>query len=72
MVDTLPNAIKLGFTGTPLLREEVATYKKFGPIIGNPYKFADGIRDGVIVPLVYEGRIVNQNLSSAAIDDYLG
>lgn len=71
MVDTLPNAIKLGFTGTPLLREEVATYKKFGPIIGNPYKFADGIRDGVIVPLVYEGRIVNQNLSSAAIDDYL-
>ena len=71
MVDTLPNAIKLGFTGTPLLKEEVATYKKFGPIIGNPYKFADGIRDGVIVPLVYEGRIVNQNLSSAAIDDYL-
>lgn len=71
MVATLPNAIKLGFTGTPLLKDEVATYKKFGPIIGNPYKFADGIRDGVIVPLVYEGRIVNQNLSSSAIDDYL-
>ena len=71
MVETLPNAIKLGFTGTPLLKEEVATYKKFGPIIGNSYKFADGIRDGVIVPLVYEGRIVNQKLSSPAIDDYL-
>ena len=71
MVETLPNAIKLGFTGTPLLKKEVATYKKFGPIIGNPYKFADGIRDGVIVPLVYEGRIVNQDLSSSAIDDYL-
>ncbi|MBE6371802.1 MAG: type I restriction endonuclease subunit R [Lentisphaerae bacterium] len=71
MVATLPNAVKLGFTGTPLLKSEVATYKKFGPIIGNPYKFADGIRDGVIVPLVYEGRIVHQNLSSPAIDNYL-
>ena len=70
MIDTLPNAIKLGFTGTPLLKAEVATYKKFGPIIGKPYKFDDGIRDLVIVPLVYEGRIVHQNLSSAAIDDY--
>ena len=70
MIETLPNAIKLGFTGTPLLKKEVATYKKFGPIIGNPYKFADGIRDGVIVPLVYEGRIVEQNLSSPVIDDY--
>ena len=71
MIDTLPNAIKLGFTGTPLLKDEVATYRKFGPIIGNPYKFADGIRDGVIVPLVYEGRIVHQALSSPTIDDYL-
>ena len=71
MIETLPNAIKLGFTGTPLLKDEIATYRKFGPIIGNPYKFADGIRDGVIVPLVYEGRIVNQELSSPIIDDYL-
>ena len=70
MVETLPNAIKLGFTGTPLLKEEVATYKKFGPLIGKPYKFDDGIRDRVIVPLVYEGRIVEQELSSPAIDDY--
>lgn len=71
MIETLPNAIKLGFTGTPLLKDEIATYRKFGPIIGNPYKFADGIRDGVIVPLVYEGRIVEQELSSPIIDDYL-
>lgn len=71
MIETLPNAIKLGFTGTPLLKEEVATYKKFGPIIGKPYKFADGISDKVIVPLVYEGRIVEQELSSPVIDDYL-
>ena len=71
MIETLPNAIKLGFTGTPLLKEEVATYKKFGPMIGKPYKFADGISDCVIVPLVYEGRIVEQKLSSSIIDDYL-
>ena len=73
MNEVLPNARKIGFTGTPLMntKEELSTFVKFGPLIGKAYKFADGIRDGVIVPLVYEGRIVNQNLSSSQIDDYL-
>lgn len=73
MNEVLPNARKIGFTGTPLMntKEELSTFVKFGPLIGKAYKFADGIRDGVIVPLVYEGRIVDQNLSSSQIDDYL-
>lgn len=73
MNEVLPKAVKIGFTGTPLMntKEERSTYVKFGPLIGRAYKFADGIRDGVIVPLVYEGRIVEQNLSSAQIDEYL-
>ncbi len=72
MNEVLPNAIKIGFTGTPLLkRDKNNTYKKFGPLIGRAYKFEDGIRDGVIVPLVYEGRVVPQKAPKDKIDDYL-
>jgi type I restriction enzyme R subunit len=72
MNQVLPNAIKIGFTGTPLLkRDKNNTYKKFGKLIGEPYRFEDGIRDGVIVPLVYEGRYIPQEVSNDKIDDYL-
>lgn len=72
MNETLPNAVKIGFTGTPLLKKDKNnTYRKFGPLIGKAYRFEDGIRDRVIVPLVYEGRIIPQEVSSAKIDDYL-
>ena len=72
MNEVLPNAVKIGFTGTPLLRKDKNnTYKKFGPLIGKAYKFEDGIRDKVIVPLVYEGRIIPQEVSNEKIDDYL-
>lgn len=72
MNQVLPNAIKIGFTGTPLLkRDRNNTYKKFGKLIGEPYRFEDGIQDGVIVPLVYEGRFIPQKVSNNKIDDYL-
>ena len=72
MNDVLPKAFKVGFTGTPLLRkDQTNTYLKFGQRIGNPYRFEDGIRDGVIVPLVYDGRVIPQNVSSDRVDDYL-
>lgn len=72
MNEVLPNAFKIGFTGTPLLRKDQSnTYLKFGKQIGNSYRFEDGIRDGVIVPLVYDGRIIPQNVTSDKIDDYL-
>lgn len=72
MNEVLPNAFKIGFTGTPLLRKDKSnTYLKFGKQIGHSYRFEEGIRDGVIVPLVYDGRIVPQEVSSNKIDDYL-
>ena len=72
MNDVLPNAFKIGFTGTPLLKKDKTnTYLKFGQRIGNAYRFEDGIRDGVIVPLVYDGRVIPQEVSSDRIDDYL-
>lgn len=72
MNEVLPNAFKVGFTGTPLLRKDKSnTYLKFGKQIGHAYRFEDGIRDGVIVPLVYDGRMIPQNVTSNRIDDYL-
>ena len=71
MNEVLPNAFKIGFTGTPLLKKDQNnTYAKFGKQIGHSYRFEDGIRDGVIVPLVYDGRVVPQKLSSDRIDNY--
>lgn len=72
MNEVLPNAFKIGFTGTPLLRKDKSnTYLKFGKQIGHSYRFEDGIRDGVIVPLVYDGRVIPQKVTSDKIDDYL-
>jgi len=72
MNEVLPNAIKIGFTGTPLLKKDKSnTYRKFGKLIGKPYRFEEGIRDEVIVPLVYEGRYIPQDVTSDKINDYL-
>lgn len=72
MNEVLPNAIKIAFTGTPLLKKDKNnTYRKFGQLIGEPYRFEDGIRDRVIVPLVYEGRYIPQSVPNDKIDDYL-
>ena len=72
MSETLPRAFRIGFTGTPLLKKDKNnTYLKFGRQIGNAYRFEDGIRDGVIVPLVYDGRFIPQKVSNEKINDYL-
>lgn len=71
MIDVLPNAIRIGFTGTPLLkRHKFSTYARFGPLIDS-YPIDRAVEDGVIVPLVYEGRIIPQNVAGKKIDDYL-
>lgn len=71
MIDVLPNSIKIGFTGTPLLKKDkFNTYARFGPLIDS-YSIKKAVEDGVIVPLVYEGRIIPQNVTSDKINDYL-
>jgi len=71
MTDVLPNAVKIGFTGTPLLKKDkFNTYKRFGPLIDS-YPIDKAVEDGVIVPLVYEGRIIPQDVPNDKIDDYL-
>ena len=67
----LEGAIFIGFTGTPLLREDkVMTRDVFGTYI-HTYKFHEGVADGVILDLKYEARDVPQRLTSqAAIDKW--
>lgn len=77
----LPHAVKIAFTGTPLLKKakrsgkvviESArnTYQKFGPLIDR-YSLQDAIDDKVTVPLVYEGRVIPQNVTSDQINAHL-
>ncbi|HEV7566476.1 MAG TPA: type I restriction endonuclease subunit R [Microbacteriaceae bacterium] len=67
----LKDAIFIGFTGTPLLRKDkLVTREVFGTYI-HTYKFHEGVADGVILDLKYEGRDVPQRLTSqAAIDQW--
>ena len=62
-----PNACYIGFTGTPLMKSEKNTMHKFGRLI-HKYTIKDGVEDGAIVPLIYEGRFVEQTVDEANID----
>lgn len=70
MKQVFPNACYLGFTGTPLMKKEKSTMRKFGRMI-HKYTIKDGVNDGTIVPLLYEGRFVNQTVNRIAIDKRL-
>jgi len=62
-----PNACYIGFTGTPLLKSEKNTMSKFGKLI-HKYTISDGVSDKAIVPLIYEGRFVEQQVDETNID----
>lgn len=60
----LPGAVFIGFTGTPLLKDDKATSLEiFGGYI-HTYKFNEGVEDGVVLDLVYEARDIEQSLGS--------
>ena len=60
----LPNAVFIGFTGTPLLKKDKQTsLEVFGKYI-HTYKFNEGVEDGVILDLMYEARDIDQKLTS--------
>jgi type I restriction enzyme R subunit len=62
----LPNAVFIGFTGTPLLKKDKATsLEVFGGYI-HTYKFSEAVEDEVVLDLVYEARDIDQRLGSQA------
>ena len=67
MRSVFPNACYIGFTGTPLMKHEKNTMTKFGKLI-HKYTIKDGVEDGAIVPLIYEGRFVDQRVDEENID----
>ncbi len=66
MKQLLPEAMFIGFTGTPLLKADKATsIETFGSFI-HTYKFDEAVEDGVVLDLRYEARNIDQNLTSPA------
>src|SRR5436309_7927851 len=64
MKAVMPNAVFIGFTGTPLLKKDAQTsLEVFGGYI-HTYKFSEGVQDGVVLDLVYEARDIDQRLGS--------
>lgn len=64
MKTILPNAMFIGFTGTPLLKaDKQKSIEIFGPYI-HTYKFDEAVRDGVVVDLRYEARDIDQDIPS--------
>ncbi|KAF5414970.1 MAG: hypothetical protein C5S48_07205 [Candidatus Methanogaster sp.] len=60
----MPNAVFIGFTGTPLLKKDKKTsLEVFGGYI-HTYKFSEGVEDEVILDLVYDARDIDQRLGS--------
>lgn len=65
----LPKACYLGFTGTPLLKKDKNTLSTFGGLI-HKYAIDEAVADGAVVPLLYEGRMVEQQVSGEVIDKW--
>ena len=60
----LPGAVFIGFTGTPLLKDDKQTsLEVFGNYI-HTYKFGEAVEDEVVLDLVYEARDIPQDLGS--------
>ncbi|MCK9858316.1 HsdR family type I site-specific deoxyribonuclease [Paenibacillus sp. ATY16] len=60
----LPNAVFIGFTGTPLLKKDKKTsLEVFGKYI-HTYKFNEAVEDEVVLDLIYEARDIDQRITS--------
>lgn len=63
MKELLPDAMFIGFTGTPLLKtDKKKSIEVFGTYI-HTYKFNEAVKDGVVLDLLYEARDVDQKVT---------
>ncbi|MGD9949122.1 MAG: type I restriction endonuclease subunit R [Desulfobulbus sp.] len=62
--DSLPNATYVGFTGTPI----DATLDVFGEVVDS-YTMTESVKDGITVPIVYEGRAAKVVLDNAKLEE---
>ena len=66
--DALPNAIYIGFTGTPIETKDKSTSSIFGKVI-DTYDMTQAILDGSTVPISYEPRMSKVGLNQKILDD---
>lgn len=62
--DSLPNATYVGFTGTPI----DATLDVFGDVVDS-YTMTESVKDGITVPIVYEGRAAKVILDNDKLNE---
>ena len=62
----MPNAVKIGFTGTPLIKSQ-KTSSEFGSYI-DTYKIDEAVADGATVQIVYQGREANTKVTGDSLD----
>ena len=72
MKEILPNAIFIGFTGTPLLvKDKKTSIEVFSPGYIHTYKYDEAVADGVVLDLRYEARDIEQIITAQdKIDKY--
>jgi len=62
--EAFPNAVRIAFTGTPLISErhgEKKTHKRFGQYI-DTYRLMDAVNDGATLQILYEGKTADAAL----------
>lgn len=67
MRSALPNACYLGFTGTPIDKEDKSTTRTFGPYI-DKYTIEQAVDDGATVPIFYEARLTHLHVEGETLD----
>jgi len=63
----LPNACLLGFTGTPIDKQDRSTLQTFGPYI-DTYTIEQAVADGATVPIFYESRLPELRIVGQTLD----
>lgn len=66
MREALPNAVFVGFTGTPIDQADKSTPRVFGPY-ADVYDIRQAVEDGATVPIFYEPRIVKLTIDEAGL-----
>ena len=64
--NALPNATYIGFTGTPISREDRSTREVFGDYI-DVYDMTQSVEDGATKPVYYESRVVKLQLDEETL-----
>lgn len=64
----LPNASFVGFTGTPIERDDRSTEEVFGPLVSR-YDIERAVRDGATVPIYYENRTAKVYLDASRVPE---